>query len=72
MPRKYSSRFIAAVCILLCLPLLVDAKELNWPQFRGPDRTDVSKETGLLKEWPKEGPRRVWLFKNTGIGYSPA
>lgn len=42
----------------------------DWPQWRGPDRTDVSKETGLLKSWPAEGPKRVWLFENAGSGYS--
>jgi outer membrane protein assembly factor BamB len=42
----------------------------DWPQWRGPDRTDVSKETGLLKTWPSEGPKRVWLFKDAGLGYS--
>src|SRR6266404_1169915 len=49
--------------------LLVAAAH-DWPQWRGPDRTDVSKETGLLKQWPAEGPKRVWLFKNAGNGYS--
>jgi len=29
----------------------------DWPQWLGPDRTGVSQETGLLKEWPKDGPR---------------
>jgi outer membrane protein assembly factor BamB len=42
----------------------------DWPQWRGPDRTDVSKETGLLKKWPDEGPKRVWLFKEAGLGYA--
>jgi outer membrane protein assembly factor BamB len=42
----------------------------DWPQWRGPDRTDVSKESGLLKDWPEAGPPLVWLFKNAGIGYS--
>jgi outer membrane protein assembly factor BamB len=42
----------------------------DWPQWRGPDRTDVSKETGLLKKWPDEGPQRVWLFKEAGLGYA--
>src|SRR5882672_5698347 len=42
----------------------------DWPQWRGPDRTDVSKETGLLKTWPEGGPKRVWLFENAGLGYS--
>jgi outer membrane protein assembly factor BamB len=42
----------------------------DWPQWRGPDRTDVSKETGLLKSWPEGGPKRVWLFEKGGLGYS--
>src|SRR5690348_4015546 len=42
----------------------------DWPQWRGPDRTDVSKETGLLKSWPEGGPKRVWLYENAGNGYS--
>jgi outer membrane protein assembly factor BamB len=42
----------------------------DWPQWRGPERTDVSKETGLLKKWPDEGPKRVWLFKEAGLGYA--
>ncbi len=37
----------------------------DWPQWQGPDRTAQSKETGLLKEWPKEGPPLAW--KATGI-----
>ena len=28
----------------------------DWPQWQGPDRTGLSKETGLLKEWPAGGP----------------
>jgi outer membrane protein assembly factor BamB len=36
------------------------------PQWRGSDRTGVSTETGLLKEWPKGGPVLAW--KTTGIG----
>ena len=42
----------------------------DWPQFRGPDRTGVSKEKGLLKAWPKEGPKLAWTFKNAGLGFS--
>jgi outer membrane protein assembly factor BamB len=42
----------------------------DWPQWRGPDRSGVSKETGLLKTWPKEGLSPVWTFKNAGAGYS--
>jgi outer membrane protein assembly factor BamB len=42
----------------------------DWPQWRGPDRNGNSKEKGLLKTWPKEGPTLVWTFKNAGYGYS--
>ena len=42
----------------------------DWPQWRGPDRTDVSKETGLLRKWPKDGPRLAWSRNDLGLGYS--
>ena len=35
-------------------------KGSDWPQFRGPDRTNISKETGLLRKWPAAGPKRLW------------
>ena len=37
-----------------------------WPQFRGPDRTGISRETGLLKQWPADGPKLLW--KATDLG----
>lgn len=46
------------------------AANFDWPQWRGADRTDVSKETGLLKSWPAGGPKRIWLYENGGNGYS--
>lgn len=46
------------------------AQGSDWPQWRGPDRTDVSKETGLLKSWPEGGPKRLWLYENAGNAYS--
>lgn len=42
----------------------------DWPQWRGPERTDLSKETGLLKSWPEAGPKRLWMFDKAGQGYS--
>ncbi|HEV3118742.1 MAG TPA: PQQ-binding-like beta-propeller repeat protein [Gemmataceae bacterium] len=42
----------------------------DWPQWRGPDRNDVSKETGLLKSWPEGGPKLLWTNEDAGIGYS--
>jgi len=42
----------------------------DWPQWQGPGRNAVSKETGLLKEWPKDGPPLAWKVKGLGGGYS--
>ena len=55
---------------ILSLALLAPppAAALDWPQWRGPDRTDVSQETGLLKQWPEGGPKQVWLYKEAGKG----
>lgn len=41
-----------------------------WPQFHGPNRDNVSTETGLLKRWPAEGPPLVWETKGLGHGFS--
>jgi outer membrane protein assembly factor BamB len=41
----------------------------DWPQWQGPDRTGISKETGLLREWPASGPPLVWSVANLGGGY---
>ncbi len=41
-----------------------------WPQWRGPNRDGISKETGLLKQWPAEGPPLVWKATGAGRGYS--
>src|SRR3954464_1228066 len=35
-----------------------------------PDRDDISKETGLIKQWPAGGPKQAWLFNDAGIGFS--
>ena len=43
----------------------------DWPQYRGPNRDDLSAETGLLKAWPKAGPPLLWIYDGAGVGYSP-
>ena len=43
---------------------------LDWPQWRGPDRTGISAEKQLLKKWPEGGPNRAWINSKMGLGYS--
>jgi outer membrane protein assembly factor BamB len=40
------------------------------PQWRGVRRDAISTETGLLKDWPKNGPPLAWKIKGLGAGYS--
>jgi outer membrane protein assembly factor BamB len=54
--------------LLLASTVMVFAKD--WPQWRGPERNGISKETGLLKEWPKDGPKLLWQNQQIGSGYS--
>src|SRR5262245_10779596 len=41
----------------------------DWPQWRGPERSGLSKETGLLKQWPASGPSLLWSIAGLGAGY---
>ncbi|MPZ20205.1 MAG: PQQ-binding-like beta-propeller repeat protein [Luteitalea sp.] len=45
------------------------ADEPDWPQWRGPDRTGLSEETGLLTSWPDGGPKVAWSVDGLGAGY---
>jgi len=40
-----------------------------WPSWRGPLRDGVARETGLLLDWPSQGPPVVWKAP-AGTGYS--
>ncbi len=42
----------------------------DWPQWRGPQRNGISQETGLLKEWPSDGPKLLWTATDLGRGYA--
>ncbi len=58
---------------LFLLPALLSAplcSAADWPQWRGANRDDISTETGLLKSWPADGPKKLWMFDDAGLGYS--
>ncbi len=40
----------------------------DWPQWRGLDRSNASRETRLLKQWPTNGPPLVWRATGIGLG----
>src|SRR5437868_3268118 len=68
MERIMTRQVLGLLLILPALPGHVRGDD--WPQWRGPERTGLSRETGLLKEWPKDGPELLWKRKDIGGGYS--
>jgi outer membrane protein assembly factor BamB len=50
--------------------LVSTAVTTDWPQWRGPKRDGISTETGLLDQWPADGPPIVWQARGLGDGYA--
>ena len=67
---KFRLLFVATVLLLSVAPAALAQSDGNWPQWRGPNRDGISKETGLLKQWPAEGPPLAWKATGAGRGYS--
>jgi outer membrane protein assembly factor BamB len=73
--RRYWLRPIPALA-LLCLvsAVLVSAAPASrsgeWPQWRGPNRDGISKDSGLLPQWPAGGPPLAWKASGLGGGFS--
>ena len=73
LPPSSARRFLRHAT-LAALPVAwlgtANLHALDWPQWRGPQRNGLSAETGLLQEWPKDGPQLVWQIQDCGAGYS--
>jgi outer membrane protein assembly factor BamB len=59
------------ICFIIILVTIVaGVNATDWSQWRGVNRDGLSKETHLLKEWPKDGPELLWSVNGIGRGYS--
>lgn len=60
------------LCLFLCAGCSSPMTEYgyDWPGWRGPHRNGISSETGLLQQWPAEGPKLLWQIKDAGDGFS--
>jgi outer membrane protein assembly factor BamB len=55
---------------ILCFSIFSNAQVMhNW---RGPDRDGKYPDTGLLKQWPQDGPKMLWAYEDLGKGFSSA
>jgi outer membrane protein assembly factor BamB len=68
--HTWSPVLTALVLLVLCSTESAAQAGGEWPQWRGPNRDGVSKETGLLKQWPESGPPLAWKATGAGRGYS--
>ena len=60
-------RSISLLLLCLTLNVVVYAQEAQW---RGPDRSGIFPEKGLLKKWPESGPEMILKVADVGNGYS--
>lgn len=60
----------ASIAAFLLFASIATAQNASWPQWRGANQDDHSPDTGLLKKWPSEGPKLLWVYKDAGFGYS--
>jgi outer membrane protein assembly factor BamB len=70
---KAKSSILQRIVILSILSITflpVAFGQLN--EWRGPDRSGIYNETGLLKKWPENGPKLLWEASGMGDGYSSA
>jgi outer membrane protein assembly factor BamB len=61
---KAKVRLITVIAILSVACAFAE----DWPQYYGPQRDSTSTEKGILRTWPKEGPKVLWTAP-VGIGY---
>jgi outer membrane protein assembly factor BamB len=64
MNRLFYTMLAAAICFN------VFAQDIS--QWRGPVRSGIYNETGLLKKWPLTGPKMIWHFDQLGEGFGSA
>jgi len=60
---------ICTAIFFLTFALDAISQTFDW---RGPGRTGVYPETGLLRTWSPNGPRQLWEVEGIGMGYSSA
>lgn len=69
MLMRKTKRMIGLGAMALCLSVL-SASAQDMTTFRGPARDGQYAETGLLKQWPADGPEMLWETNDVGKGYS--
>jgi outer membrane protein assembly factor BamB len=65
----YHHSFLLLLVLNLSVTVLAGDKAV-WPCFHGPQRNNLSTDTGLMQAWPQDGPKLLWTASGIGHGYS--
>jgi outer membrane protein assembly factor BamB len=60
MAASPTRRLITVAAAVLVLPAMALLRAADWPDWRGPARTGISAETGLVNAWSPTGQNLAW------------
>ncbi len=60
--------FIPSLICLILISACSQKSEIS--DWRGPNRDGIYPETGLLKQWPEDGPSLSWSYEGLGYGHN--
>lgn len=63
---KSHSTLLTIAAVTLLFPL--SSSVADWPQMAGPNRNNISDETGIARAWPEGGPKVLWTV-SLGAGF---
>lgn len=65
--KRFFPGIVLSLILCTCFANILSGQLYEW---RGPGRTGIYNETGLLKKWPDGGPKLLWDAAGMGFGYS--
>jgi len=69
MMNNQSRKILVALVLIVSVLNSSSGQQYGW---RGPGRTGIYNEKGLMKKWPDSGPIMIWEITGIGKGYSSA
>lgn len=67
-----SKNFVVVLCLALACGSLESLRADDWPQWMGPQRDNIWRETGIIDKIPETGLRVVWSVDVAGGYAGPA
>lgn len=70
IPDFMKQILIKLFSVLIFFTVFVTTGNSQLFEWRGPGRSGIYNESGLLKKWPDSGPKLLWEAEKMGDGYS--